>query len=349
MADPGSAGRKSSPFPPAARRSRDPTARKRSTPGTREWPTGSALPSLYRPPNCLLCDERAVVPSRRFPGLDPPVWDCLRCDVAFVWPRPTEAALTEAYQGYGATQISESDADGVEPADGFVQEALGESENGGARTLLDVGCSSGRVLAAALRRGWRAEGIEIDGPTAHETARRLGAVVHHGPAVPTLRSLGQYDLVVASHVLEHLVDPRGALEELRRHLAPRGYLLVRLPNARSRAATLLRRRWNWFRPPLHLTYFSPATLEFAARRWGLSWVRRELRRGDAHLFPTELLLAAARATGGEGAFGSACTAHDERTAAASRMLTWIDGRFPARDYLTARDDSEVAALFRVSG
>jgi SAM-dependent methyltransferase len=39
-----------------------------------------------------------------------------------------------------------------------------------------------------------------------------------------------YDFLLASHILEHVANPLGALEEFRRVLKPRGHILVLVPN-----------------------------------------------------------------------------------------------------------------------
>jgi methionine biosynthesis protein MetW len=102
-----------------------------------------------------------------------------------------------------------------------------------ARTL-DVGCSGG-YLAVAMReeRGASVLGVEPD-PVAAEAARRRGVEVVVGsvedPAVlAALR--GPFDAIVCGDVLEHVVDPWGALAALARVLRPGGRAVVSLPNA----------------------------------------------------------------------------------------------------------------------
>ena len=57
-------------------------------------------------------------------------------------------------------------------------------------------------------------------------------------------SLGMFDCIICSHVLEHLIRPGKVLEALRGHLDRDGVLLVALPNAlelKTRMAFLLGR------------------------------------------------------------------------------------------------------------
>jgi len=101
--------------------------------------------------------------------------------------------------------------------------------------LLDVGCGQGFASASLRDRGAQhVTGIEYD-LAAAELARQQLDVVHQGdvgvilPALPS----GQFDLILAYDVLEHLVDPYETLSGLRRICRPGGQLHVSVPNARS--------------------------------------------------------------------------------------------------------------------
>lgn len=125
--------------------------------------------------------------------------------------------------------------------------------------VLDVGCGAGRHSIEALRRGACAVALDLD---RHEVARALGA----GPAAEGLLgaplaggaprpvcgdalrlpfAAGSFDVVVASEVLEHVPDDRGALAELVRVLRPGGRLAVTVPRAfPERICWALSRRYH---------------------------------------------------------------------------------------------------------
>jgi hypothetical protein len=67
-------------------------------------------------------------------------------------------------------------------------------------------------------------------------------------------------MIVFIHSLEHFPNPREDIEAVLRHLAPGGYLLVQVPNAASRIASISGVMWNWYIPPLHISYFSKGSL-----------------------------------------------------------------------------------------
>src|SRR5215212_8991017 len=82
----------------------------------------------------------------------------------------------------------------------------------GARRVLDLGCSTGR-LAAALKARQEVEvvGIEREPSYAAEARRRCDRVIE-GDVEDVPTDLGRFDCLVAADVLEHLVDPWRALE-----------------------------------------------------------------------------------------------------------------------------------------
>jgi SAM-dependent methyltransferase len=103
----------------------------------------------------------------------------------------------------------------------------------GQAVVLDVGCGDGSALAVAARHnpGHRFAGIDWSAD-ALRRARELGLVVLRGgvdaPGLPVAD--GAADVVIMSELIEHLVDPDGAVAEIRRVLRPGGSLLLSTPN-----------------------------------------------------------------------------------------------------------------------
>ena len=98
----------------------------------------------------------------------------------------------------------------------------------GAR-ILDAGCGSGRTLVELANYGGEVCGIELNSDAAElARARGLGDV-----QVGRLEELpwedGAFDLITCLDVIEHVPDDVTALVELRRVVAPGGWLLVTVP------------------------------------------------------------------------------------------------------------------------
>ena len=132
----------------------------------------------------------------------------------------------------------------------------------GARRVLDLGCSTGR-LAAALKARQEVEvvGIEREPAYAAEARTRCDRVVE-GDVEDVPTDLGRFDCLVAADVLEHLVDPWSALEAYVRLLDPGCRAIVSLPNAAHWTTFAALARGSWPRRPegihdaTHLRWFT---------------------------------------------------------------------------------------------
>jgi hypothetical protein len=83
-----------------------------------------------------------------------------------------------------------------------------------------------------------------------------------------------YDVAVLWHVLEHLVDPAGALQRVRGWLAKDGQLLVGVPNLDSVQARLGGGRWFHLDPERHPVHFTQLGLVRLLERTGFRVVER---------------------------------------------------------------------------
>jgi len=96
---------------------------------------------------------------------------------------------------------------------------------------LDCGCGAGDNARTLCKRGWRVHGITWNG-VERDLASRYCEVfladLNNG--LPEDVKHKQYDVVVMSHVLEHLVNPGVLLSDVGRVLSPGGVIAVALPN-----------------------------------------------------------------------------------------------------------------------
>ncbi|HEX8394660.1 MAG TPA: class I SAM-dependent methyltransferase [Longimicrobium sp.] len=143
----------------------------------------------------------------------------------------------------------------------------------GTPRALDVGCGAGELLARLRLAGYDAQGVEWD-PAAAEVGRRTsGCPVQTGDFRAVDLPAGSFDLVVLSHVFEHLDDPRGALRRIHELLAPGGRAVLLYPNPESLGARVFGSAWFNWDPPRHLVIPPGRALAAAARRAGLAVVR----------------------------------------------------------------------------
>ncbi len=103
----------------------------------------------------------------------------------------------------------------------------------GPAVIIDLGCGDGSALAIAAEHNpaHRFAGIDWSGDALRQ-AQAAGLTVVRasvsGGSLPVAD--GAADVVIMSELIEHLVDPDGAVAEARRILRPGGSLLLSTPN-----------------------------------------------------------------------------------------------------------------------
>jgi 2-polyprenyl-3-methyl-5-hydroxy-6-metoxy-1,4-benzoquinol methylase len=158
---------------------------------------------------------------------------------------------------------------------------------GSGRDVLDLGCYDGRDSAAIAGNGNRVTGVEII-PEAGEASRGRGLRVESFDlsAATWPLELAAYDVVVAGEIIEHMVDPDGFLDNVRRHLRPHGRLIITTPNVASLGRRLMLLvgknpylefstldRVNGFQTVGHLRYYTKKTLLRICRAHGFRPLR----------------------------------------------------------------------------
>jgi O-antigen/teichoic acid export membrane protein/SAM-dependent methyltransferase len=153
--------------------------------------------------------------------------------------------------------------------------------DGGGGPILEVGCGSGALLAAGLKRGLEIEGVDIAARWLVVARRRLqdagffSARLTAADAARLPWADASFATVVADSVLEHCDDPLAALREWRRVLRPGGRLVVWSPNRFSLGADPhVRLRGVGYLP-------RPLGDAYSRLRRGGAWVPRTQSAGSA--------------------------------------------------------------------
>ncbi|MFZ0658263.1 MAG: class I SAM-dependent methyltransferase, partial [Candidatus Binataceae bacterium] len=117
--------------------------------------------------------------------------------------------------------------------------------------LLDVGCGAGDWLRLAEKLGWHTEGVDFD-PGAVANARSTGLSVRSGQVADQNFPDRTFDLILMSHLIEHVHDPVGVLRECHRVLKDDGLLVVWTPNSDGWVHGRFGKNWTGLHPPYHL-------------------------------------------------------------------------------------------------
>jgi 2-polyprenyl-6-hydroxyphenyl methylase/3-demethylubiquinone-9 3-methyltransferase len=108
------------------------------------------------------------------------------------------------------------------------------------RTAMDVGCGAGLLCEPLARLGAEVTGVDaapelIAAARAHAAGQGLG-IDYRACGVEEIA--GQFDLVTAMEVIEHVASPQAFLHDLAARLAPGGLLILSTPNRTAWAQLL---------------------------------------------------------------------------------------------------------------
>ena len=180
-------------------------------------------------------------------------------------PMPDEAVLASAY----AEAASDDYIDEERGQRRTARQALAriEAYSSGRGKLLDLGGWVGFLLVEAEERGWQTIGVEPSEFASRHAREQLGLNMLTADLLAPSLPAATFDAVTMGDVIEHLPSPGGALERVHELLKPGGILWLALPDAGSRVARMLGRRW-WSVIPTHVQYFTRQSLAVLLQRHG---------------------------------------------------------------------------------
>jgi len=209
---------------------------------------------------------RGLIPSTgRFGVALGDIARCLRCGHMQTDPMPERSVLADAYAGAASVDYVDEEAGQRETACRALQRIESHLTHRGA--LADLGCWVGFLLAEARDRGWRTVGVEPSEFGSAYARDRLGLEVLAADLFSSPLPRAAFDAITMGDVIEHLVAPGDALGRVRELLRPGGVLWMALPDAGSRLARTMGRRW-WSVLPTHVQYFTRRSMTIILERHG---------------------------------------------------------------------------------
>lgn len=228
---------------------------------------------------CPLCQSNAIAEERKVKDHSISkeffsLWRCAACDFLFTQDPPVAGEAGRYYQG--EEYISHSDNQ-----EGLVNKLYHKARDfmlgqkyqlvnrvAAGKHLLDYGTGTGYFTDFMNRKGYAAEGIEIDPAARKYGAEKFGILVRAPEALFTDLQPGSFDVISLWHVLEHLYDPKRYLDRFHDLLSQDGKLVVAVPNHKSRDAKAYGSDWAAYDVPRHLWHFSPATMRRMMKKSG---------------------------------------------------------------------------------
>jgi len=170
-----------------------------------------------------------------------------------------------------------------------------------AASVLDIGCGNGGLLIELRNLGFTdLTGMDPSQGCVDHVRDLNFKAMQGGLGGTGYTGMGQYDLIVLSHVLEHLLEPRAALIALREWLPQDGRIYLEVPDA-LHYVTYPSVPFYYFDSE-HINHFDPFSLENLARTSGYCIQHsgiKTLELPGGHLYPAAYALMG-RMSGYEG-------------------------------------------------
>ena len=141
------------------------------------------------------------------------------------------------------------------------------------RILLDVGCNIGTLLEVAQKRGWNAQGIDIN-KEAIEEAKKNNLNVE----CTTIENIKEmFDVIIMNDFIEHVSDPNDTIKRAKALLKEQGLLFIVTPDIDTITFKILQKHWFHLKPKEHIYYFTKETITKMLKNNGFTLIERRYR------------------------------------------------------------------------
>lgn len=185
---------------------------------------------------------------------------CKNCGLVYSNPVPTEDELFKYYSNFNnytnVENNGEADSSSYKKFNRIYQLIQNEFQSNFKGKVLEIGCGTATGLSIFKENGWAVLGIDPS-KTASKIAKKLFDidVIASNFDEKILPSIGKMDVVILSHVLEHLIDPNKIIELMKLILNEKGIIYIEVPNLLK---PLMSKCYFSFE---HLNYFTVNTLK----------------------------------------------------------------------------------------
>jgi 2-polyprenyl-3-methyl-5-hydroxy-6-metoxy-1,4-benzoquinol methylase len=223
------------------------------------------------------------------------VIDCKTCGFAHVNPLPRIAELNEFYEKRFYQDVKTSYFSDYERDEDWwainyewmIEELLRQNKNKASAKLLDIGSGPGLFLKVAQSKGLDAVGIEPSKEAYAYSIKKHKCNVMNTTLEKLDKSIGKFDYVHSSLVLEHILDPLAFIKKSKSLLNKNGLLSIVVPNDFNPVQKIMQQlgknEW-WVSPFQHLNYFNRKTIKKLFEKAGLEVVYQNVT------FPIDLFL-----------------------------------------------------------
>lgn len=130
--------------------------------------------------------------------------------------------------------------------------------------MLDIGCGNGKVMQILQNNGWDVKGVEFDNEAA-QLAQSNGLQVKVGSYEVAKEFNELFDFVIASHVIEHIYNPKELIDIMLNLLKVNGKALIVYPNPESFWHKIFKEKWRGLEAPRHIS--------LPSKNWLISYIK----------------------------------------------------------------------------
>lgn len=214
------------------------------------------------------------------------VLHCSSCDHFFTDPTFTAQELTHIYKNrysYDAHSLIEKEK--VMRAKKYAEYIASLPR---VKSALEVGCMHGLLLTQLQEHGLKVKGVELD-KDAVKYCQSIGLDVEQSSIEDHLQKASKkHDVIIMSHVIEHIVDPKLQLKALWKKMPESGRLVLITPNSSSLSRRLFGRYWGYWQVPVHINHFNIQSMRKLLKDTGFKIVESRNYGADSLFFLSTL-------------------------------------------------------------
>lgn len=210
----------------------------------------------------------------------PGKWDVLKCRNCGLFRIEPFPSLEEALATYPSSYVQYAPRKNpmirimykrfVENQGKIMRAIVGENAR-----VLDVGAGCGEFMKVLKEQNpkWNITGLEPSLVAVNRAKEIFKLEMIHGTLDTADIKSNSFDLVIMTHVIEHVPEPAETLTQVQQILKPSGVLYGETENIQTLDARLMGRYWGLFHIPRHLHFFTKETIVNCTQKAGFSDVQ----------------------------------------------------------------------------
>ncbi len=195
------------------------------------------------------------------------IWECKRCTLRFTQNIPDQDEISPYYQSENYISHSNTNKGFVNKLYHLVRKrTLHQKKNLVIKTtgiingsILDMGCGTGAFLNTMKQANWKVTGLEPDAIARRKAIELYSLQLESSEKLFSLPE-ESFDAITMWHVMEHIHDLHGSINQIKNLLKPQGKLFIAVPNHICYDEEIYKEFWAAYDVPRHLYHFSPESI-----------------------------------------------------------------------------------------